>query len=83
MKMGTRTNTMQTVSSKVVPVEPQNSPTKDTDSRVSGFSELKAPASDNFTDKFYQTVKFQIIPVVHRILQRSKQRRYPLSSSFL
>lgn len=54
-----------------------NSPTNtgENEPEISDFPQLKTLGSDSFTGKFYQTVKFQIIPILHKILWRSEKGR--------
>ena len=45
---------------------------KEIESIINNLQEEKAPDPDGFTDKFYQTLKKEVIPVLYKLFQKLK-----------
>ena len=55
--------------------------TEETESVINNIPSQEAPSPDGFTDKFQQTLKKEIRPILYNLFQRTEKREHILSQS--
>ena len=54
---------------------------EETESVINNIPSQETPSPDGFTDKFQQTLKKEIRPILYNLFQRTEEREHILSQS--